>query len=271
MDLKNNVFSINDFSRDQLIEWQTQKNFTVTHMSSISKIDYRCMRDIISGKRKNIQLVTLQKLHDLTGLAVFDATSPTTETDISDKPNTKENKVTNAARQKSKKLNEAIKIDKLNVLNDLLNRPGLIDSIHGLIAILKSFEKEFGAIGKSLPDLENILRIIGYDMDTKSGNRFLLQNENFLPLSSEITNAEIEDTIQLILELKRRMDLFAQLANEHQRASIMKKIANAMNEFVLSFKLAKEQFPFAALKLFELQREEFQKMDGIIKKSDKER
>lgn len=73
--------------------------------------------------------------------------------------------------------------------------------------------------------------------------RFIVSKENFKPISGKISDSEIQDTLKLITELRRRFLLFSQLTDIEQRAKILQSVSPEIDELYSALLLFGEAEP----------------------------
>ncbi|KKQ57337.1 MAG: hypothetical protein US74_C0005G0007 [Parcubacteria group bacterium GW2011_GWA2_38_13] len=100
-----------------------------------------------------------------------------------------------------------------------------------------------------------------------SGTRFVLTKENFKTLDTGPWSvAEIDDTIKLIAELRRRLVLLAQNPSSDIREHHLKQLGKEIDELYRSFAIASSVVPIQAAEIVSLERHDF---FGIEKKGEK--
>lgn len=96
---------------------------------------------------------------------------------------------------------------------------------------------------------------------TVGGVRFALTANHFPLLDGDVTDREIEDTILLMEELRRRWSLFARLPDD-VRERLLGRLGPEIDEFFLTLLANKEQLPANAVELLEAQRDAFSQLAG---------
>lgn len=94
-------------------------------------------------------------------------------------------------------------------------------------------------------------RILSGVCEIEGQTRFVVTADTFQPLTGEVTNAEINDTLLLLQELRRRFAFFAQLTTPEMREVINQKLEEEVNELYVTLELCKEKLPFKAAALID--------------------
>ena len=114
--------------------------------------------------------------------------------------------------------------------------------------------------------IEERLRIAGIG-DALAGDnelRFLFTAENWRPVS-QITAAEVADTVKLVEELRRRLNLCAAVGDDAARAAIRERLASELDELYNTLEAFGREHPLACADLIRQQRrfnEAFHKKGG---------
>jgi hypothetical protein len=113
------------------------------------------------------------------------------------------------------------------------------------------------------PWFDRILAGVAESSDQNlDGVRFILTAQSFRSLEGKVTKEEIKDTILLAEELRRRLNVIAQIRSEDIRCLCFKKLAAELDELFLSYKLIKEVCPTGAAREIERLREAFRAFRG---------
>lgn len=122
-------------------------------------------------------------------------------------------------------------------------------------------EKVFGEKPQSPPSTREAKKYLPHTLADDwnvSGMRFVLTKENFKTLDTgPWSEAEIDDTIKLITELRRRLVLLAQNPSSDIREHHIKRLGKEVDELYRSFAIVSSVVPIQAAEIVDLERHDF--------------
>lgn len=168
-------------------------------------------------------------------------------------------------------------VETTEAINQLLESTGIpagptstgdsLDPVMKLLTLLARFlphrsdEIPEGVIAS--PWFELILSgLIAFEDQKDDDIPFVLTTDSFRKLKGTITKKEIDDTVRLIRELRRRINAITQIMDLETRGNAADALSQEMDELYLAIELAKEVIPTGAAARMEALRQNFRQLRG---------
>ncbi len=126
-----------------------------------------------------------------------------------------------------------------------------------LVAGLESLLKDTPQVmGNQLPITKSDLEV------SQRGVRSVLTAKNFEPVEGQIDNRTINETLEIIRELRSRFNLFSQLADAQAKARVKKQLETEIEELFIAMRILSTEIAPNLLDLFDSQRQAFESFNG---------